>query len=240
MIPRTIHYCWFGGNNLTILARRCLDSWKTHCPDYEIIQWNESNFDLSYCPYVYEAAEAGKWAFVTDVVRLHVLYHYGGIYLDSDVEVLKPLDDILHYEVVSGFQDKNSIPTGTMASIREHHLIKELLDEYDGIHFKKEDGSFNMITNCKRITDTCLKKGLVLNNKFQVVDGLTLFPSDFFCAKDLVTGHINKTTNTYTVHHFAGSWTTPANKRNAKIYGCFVKIFGEKAGSVVYRIIKRF
>ena len=239
MIPKIIHYCWFGGNPLPVQAQKCIDSWKKYCPDYTIKQWDETNFDLSYCTYVKEAVESKKWAFVTDVVRLYALFNEGGVYMDSDVEVLKPLDDILKYKAISGFQDKDYIPTGIMASEKGHHLIKELLDQYNDIHFIKPDGSLDMTTNCVRITDTLLAKGLVLNNTLQEVDEFTLFPLDYFCAKDVITGKVNITSNTYTIHHFAGSWTTASNRRNTKIHCWFMRLFGEKIGTSIYNVIRK-
>lgn len=206
MIPKTIHYCWFGGNPLPESARAYIESWKRHCPDYEIIEWNESNFDLNWCDYVREAYEAKKWAFVTDVVRLVVLVEHGGIYMDTDVEVLKPLDDILQYEAVSGFEAQRRIPTGLMAAQPGSAMFAELLRDYEGAHFRNEDGSYNLTTNVARITQACLKYGLELNNTLQTVNGFTLFPKDYFCAKDYETGKVYVTENTYTIHHFAGSW----------------------------------
>ncbi len=209
MIPKKIHYCWFGGNPLPELAQRCIASWKKYCPDYEIIEWNESNFDLDSCDYVREAYEAKKWAFITDVVRLYALVTQGGIYMDTDVEVLKPLDDILDYAAVSGFEAVDRIPTGLMACEAGHPLFTELLHEYDTAHFRLADGSLDTTTNVTRITDTCLKYGLVLNNTKQTVGGFTLFPKDYFCPKDSSTKQMEITDNTYTIHHFDGSWLSP-------------------------------
>ena len=110
MIPKKIHYCWFGGNPLPPLAVKCIESWKKYLPDYEIKEWNESNFDLNYNDYVREAYEAKKWAFITDVVRLYAMVTEGGIYMDTDVEVLKPLDELLQYDAVSGFESSSRIP----------------------------------------------------------------------------------------------------------------------------------
>ena len=115
MIPKKIHYCWFGGNPLPPLAKKCIASWKKYCPDYEIKEWNETNFDVNALAYTREAFEARKWAFITDVVRLQALVTEGGIYMDTDVEVLKPLDSLLQYEAVSGFESETQIPTGLMA-----------------------------------------------------------------------------------------------------------------------------
>ena len=205
-IPKVIHYCWFGGNPLPPLAQKCIASWKEYCPDYEIIEWNETNFDLNFNAYVQEAYQAQKWAFITDVVRLYVLCHYGGIYMDTDVEVLKSLDPILSYNGVSGFESETQIPTGLMACRAGHPLFQELLNDYENDHFVKADGSFDLTTNVTRITNTLLKYGLVQNNTKQTVADFTLFPRDYFCPKDPVTKKLHLTSNTYTIHHFDGSW----------------------------------
>ena len=135
MIPKKIHYCWFGGNPLPEMARHCIDSWKKYCPDYEIKEWNETNFDLHFNDYVWEAFQAKKWAFITDVVRLHALVTEGGIYMDTDVEVVKPLDSLLQYEAVSGFEAEARIPTGLMACEKGQRLFVELLHDYEGSTF---------------------------------------------------------------------------------------------------------
>lgn len=209
MIPKKIHYCWFGRGKMPELALKCIASWKKFLPDYEIKEWNEDNFDLDMYPYVREAYDNRKFAFVTDVVRLYALYHEGGIYMDTDVEVLKPLDVFLVHDAVSGFESETQIPTGLMACRERHPLFKELLDEYNGLHFIKPDGSFDCTTNVVRITNTCLKHGFVQNNQLQTVAGFTLFPKDYFCPKSYVDGKIHLTENTVTIHHFAGTWQTP-------------------------------
>lgn len=216
-IPKIIHYCWFGGNPLPELAKKCIASWKKYCPDYEIIEWNESNFDIHYNAYVEEAYEAKKWAFITDVVRLHALITYGGIYMDTDVEVLKPLDSLLEYDAVSGFESEDRIPTGLMACRKDQSLFRELLREYDTIHFLRPDGSYDLTTNVERITNTCLKYGFVPNNSKQTVNGFTLLPSDYLCPKDFSTGKLEITENTLTIHHFDGSWMPEENKLAAKL-----------------------
>ena len=206
MIPKIIHYCWFGGKPMPELAKKCIDSWKKFCPDYEIKRWAESNFDLNYNYYVREAYDAKKWAFVTDVVRLYVLVHYGGIYMDTDVEVLKPIDSFLKYEAFSGFESQTEISTGIMASEKNQVLFMELLNDYTDEHFLNDDGTYNTTTNVIRITNSLLKYGLIPNNKFQTVRGFTLFPKNYFCPKDYKTRKIKLTKNTFTIHHFDGSW----------------------------------
>lgn len=228
MIPKIIHYCWFGGKPKPQAVLRYIESWKKYCPDYEIKEWNESNFDLNYCDYVREAYDSKKWAFVTDVARLYALVNFGGIYMDTDIEVVKSLDSILNYKAVSGFESQDMIQTGLMASEKNHPLLKEMLAEYNTDHFVKSDGSLDLTTNCQRIKKLCLNKGLVLNGSLQTVSDFTLFPVDYFCAKNLVTGKIEKTENTYTIHHFAGSWITPRNRFNTVIHRLLISVIGRE------------
>ena len=207
MIPKIIHYCWFGRGEMPKLARKCIKSWKKYCPDYEIKEWNEDNFDLDMYPYAREAYDNRKFAFVTDVVRLYALYHEGGIYMDTDVEVIKPLDSFLKHTAFSGFENEIYVPTGIMASERGGIWAKENLDYYNDHHFLKEDGSIDNTTNVIIITNYMLEHGLVQNNTFQIFPGLiTMYPKDYFCPKSYVDGVIYKTKNTVTIHHFAGSW----------------------------------
>ena len=205
-IPKIIHYCWFGGKELPEEAKKCIESWKKYCPDYEIIEWNENNFDLNSNDYVREAYDAKKWAFITDYVRLYVLVKYGGIYMDTDVEVLKSLDPFLNDDAFSGFESNKSIPTGIMASKKNQPLMKELLDYYKNKHFKRKDGTYDLTTNVIIITNICKKYGLKLNNEKQVINGFSLYPKDYFCPKSLITGIIELTDNSHTIHHFSGSW----------------------------------
>ena len=230
MIPHTIHYCWFGGKPLSTIAQKCIESWKKYCPNYEIIEWNEANFDIKCCNYVREAYEAKRWAFVADYVRLYVLNVYGGIYMDTDVEVIKPLDDILNYEAVSGFETEKTIQTGLMACQKGQKLFAEFLHEYDNIHFIDSDGTYDTTTNVVRITNACFKYGFVPNNKLQTIQNLTIFPKEYFCPKDYNTGEINITKNTIAIHHFEGSWITDTEKKIIQDSKRFSRIFGSKIG----------
>ena len=205
-IPKIIHYCWFGGNPLPELTVKCIDSWTKYCPEYEIKRWDESNFDINLNDYVKEAYEAKKWAFVSDVARLYAITTYGGIYMDTDVEVLKSLDSILEYDAVTGFESDEMITTGLMACIKNHPMFLEFLQEYSDKHFVNSDGSFDLTTNVTRITNTCFKYGFVPNNTFQTINNLTLLPKDYLCPKDYKTKKINITENSLTIHHFDGSW----------------------------------
>lgn len=216
MIPKIIHYCWFGRNPKPKLAKKCIKSWKKYCPDYKIIEWNEDNFDLSSAPlYVRQAYEAKKWAFVTDYVRLWAMFSYGGIYMDTDVEIIKSLDSFLEHEAFSGFEDEKNIQTGIMACEKNFSLFDELLHHYDAIPFLNRDGSMNMTTNVEIITDICTKKGFEPNGKFQTIEGFALYPSDYFCPLTARDWKIHLTDNTYAIHHFAGSWL-PDNLAKAR------------------------
>lgn len=206
MIPKIIHYCWFGRGEKPTLALKCIESWHKFLPNYEFKEWNEDNFDINQNQYVREAYEARKFAFVTDYVRLYALYNEGGIYLDTDVEVLGNFDKFLNHHAFSGFETDNFVPTGMMAAEKHSVWAKELLDDYSNRKFIKEDGSYDLLANTKTITKYMLTKGIVLNNTYQDFPGLcTMYPSDYFCPKDHRTGRINLTSNSVCIHHFAGS-----------------------------------
>lgn len=224
MIPKVIHYCWFGKKSLPTLAVNCIDSWKKFCPDYEIIEWNEKNFDINNNTYVREAYENKKWAFVSDYVRLYALYNYGGIYMDTDVQVLKPLDSFLNDQAFSGFETYDRVQTGIMGAEKKHHFFKELLDCYTDRRFVLNDGKFDYTTNVEAITRFCTERGLLLNNTEQTVEGVTLYPFDYFCPKDYDTKKIRLTKNSYTIHHFDGTWIPKSQKIKGKIQ----KLIGKK------------
>lgn len=213
MIPKVIHYCWFGRRELPDHYRKYIESWKKFCPDYNIIEWNEENFDIQSNLYVKEAYESKKYAFVSDYVRLYALYNYGGIYMDTDVEVIRNLDEFLNENSFFGFENNNYVTTGIIGSISNQKVFEDLLLYYkDRSFINRRDGSFDLTTNVSIITKYFENNGLVLNNKKQKINGVTLYPSDYFCPKDFETGKIIKTTNTYTIHHFSGSWLSNLDK----------------------------
>lgn len=225
MIPKIIHYCWFGRNPLPPLAIKCIESWKKYCPDYEIREWNEDNFDLDLFPYTREAYDNRKFAFVTDVVRLYALYHEGGIYMDTDVEVLKSLDRFLNHVAFSGFENLINIPTGIMASEKGGKWAKDNLSYYLNRHFIKDDGSFDLTTNVFIITNYMLRYGLKQDNTYQDFENLiTFYPKEYFCPLPVGVENAQFTSNTYTIHHFAGSWM-PAS---AKLYRFILSLFPRK------------
>ena len=232
MIPKIIHYCWFGGKEKPKSVFKMIDSWKKHCPKYTIKEWNESNFDVNYNQYTKEAYQCGKWAFVSDVARLYALYHEGGIYMDTDVEALTNYDQFLHHHAFSGFESDGNVPTGMMAAEKNSNWAKDLLEDYRDRRFINNDGSLDMTTNTTLITNYMLSKGLLLNNKFQdFPDLVTMYPSDYFCPKDHRTGQINLTSNSVCIHHFAGTWLEhkTISYRLYKLKTKLMSIFGVNA-----------
>lgn len=207
MIPKTIHYCWFGGNPLPDDALKCIDSWKKYCPEYEIKEWNESNFDFSDCQYAREAYDAKKWAFVSDYARFKILYEHGGLYFDTDVEVIRPLDDLVAAGPFMGFESETSVAPGLgLAANPGLGLYKTMIDKYKSLHFLMPDGTYNLKTVVAYTTDELVKAGLQKRPGIQTVAGITLYPPDFFCPKDLHTDILRITENTYSIHHYKASW----------------------------------
>lgn len=237
MIPKIIHYCWFGGNPLPELAEKCIVSWQKYCPEYQVKRWDESNFDINCCDYVREAYNAKKWAFVSDYARLYVLVKYGGVYMDTDVEVIKNIDAFLNNHAFSGFEKEDAIPTGIMACEKDFPLFGQLLSDYDNRHFSLPNGEYDMSTNVEAITSHLLKKGLILNNTLQVIDGFALYPKDFFCPKNYETGKIEITENTCTIHHFSASWHSDTQKRATAVTKKAIEEFGVERGKKIANIL---
>lgn len=232
MIPKIIHYCWFGRGQMPKLALDCIASWKKYCPDYIIKEWNEDNFDLNMFPYVREAYDNRKFAFVTDVVRLYALYTEGGVYMDTDVEVIQPIDRFLNLQAFSGFQTEDSYPTGIMASVKGGKWAKDNLDYYKGKHFVKDDGSLDLTTNVDTIMRLLEPYGIKADNTFQEIpDYFTLYPKEYFCPIEHVH-NIILTENSYTIHHFAGSWLPWTEKMKRRI----IKLCGKRVWNVIIKI----
>jgi hypothetical protein len=216
-IPKIIHYCWFGHNAFPESAKQCLASWGKYCPDYKTKQWNEKNYDISSAPlYVRQAYEAGKYAFVSDYVRLDVIYRHGGLYLDTDVELLDSLDDFISYKAFFGFKSfHNDIATGLgFGSISHNKTLRELMNLYNHIDFIKPDGSYNII-DCPRYTNEYFRrKDVSIMNKLQLVDNTLFLSSDYMCPLDAVqcSNGIYQlllyalTNNTHSIHHCDSSW----------------------------------
>lgn len=240
MIPKIIHYCWFGGKEKPDLAKKCIESWHQILPEYEFIEWNETNFDFDKYAYAKQALEHKKYAFITDVVRLFALDSLGGIYMDTDVEVLKPLDNFLHHAAFSGFESNKSLPTGLMAAEKNSIWIKDLLKYYEGKSFIDNQGQPTLIPNTNIITAMMEDKGFILNNRKQEKENyVTFYPDDFFCAKSSETGELMITSNTYTIHHFAGSWLSKSVKIRHKLIKILYKILGNGITNFLKKKLKK-
>lgn len=223
MIPKVIHYCWFGGNAIPDNLQQCIDSWQRIMPDYEIIRWDENNYDVNKCEYIKEAYEEKKWAFVSDFARLDICYTYGGIYLDTDVEVIKSFDDLLTLDGFCGMEiGKQKLPNeanvGLALGMRKGLEMGRILrDDYLLRHFRMQDGTLDL-TPCPTIqTKTLIKYGLKLNNNTQVINDFTVFPTEYFCPMNQYTGEIKITSQTYSIHHYFGSWNSPADQRRREL-----------------------
>ena len=237
-IPKVIHYCWFGKGKMPPLAEKCIASWKKYCPDYQIVCHNEDNFDVSQNRYAKEAYDAKKWAFVSDYVRLKVLYENGGIYLDTDVEIVKPIDDLIKESGYMGFDDKGVISTGLgFACEKGNELVKILLADYDDIPFVRPDGSYDITPCPDRNTETMVKLGLDLGIKNQMFMGIHMLPEDYLCPMKYYTGKKIITKNTYSIHHYCASWTSAAAKRTLfvkRIIG--VKLYNKLYGKFLHKL----
>ena len=207
MIPKIIHYCWFGRGEMPELAEKCIASWHEYMPDWEYRLWNEDNFDVNQLPYTKEAYEARKFAFVSDYVRLWALCNEGGLYLDTDVEAFKPFDDLLGLTAFAGFEGSKHIPIGTcvMASEANGLWIKEQLENYQDRHFILPDGTLDLTTNVQFISAKMREQGFVQNGKEQDYKDLHVLPVEYFCPRQ-TTGEYFLTENTYCEHLGLGSW----------------------------------
>ena len=220
-IPKVIHYCWFGGNPLPKSALACINSWKKYFPNYEIKEWNETNFDVQYNKYCSEAYDAKKYAFVSDFARFKILYDEGGVYFDTDVEVIKSFAPILENGAFMGCETQSvytnpvDIASGLGLAVNPglglainpgHSLVKEVLDDYESSSFLKEDCSLDLTTIVQRTTIILKRHGLAEMNCIQKVDGITIYPPEYFCPKDKDTLELNLTENSYSIHHYDATW----------------------------------
>ena len=207
-IPKVIHYCWFGGSSIPGQHRLWMKSWKEYCPDYEIIEWNEKNYDVRKNRYLCQAYERGKWAFVSDYVRMDIVNEYGGIYLDTDVELLKNLDEMLKNDAFCGFESSRYVAYGLGFGARSHQpIVNEIKKYYDNTSFVLEDGTLNQVTCPVIQTEVMKKHGLICNGEFQVVEGMTVYPSRILCGMSPHSFRIQRDLEyTYAIHHYTGSW----------------------------------
>ena len=207
MIPKKIHYCWFGGKAKPKAVLDCIASWRKVCPDYEIVEWNETNFDVHINPYCEQAYSLKKWAFVSDVVRVYALSVHGGIYMDTDVEVVRNFDDLLHYTAFFGFEGTQWVATSTMGAEAGNHIVGEFMERYAARQFLKDDNTMDLETNVRALTALLVSEyGVVLNGQEQDRVYFHLFPTDYFTPYDYISGRMRQTSNTHTIHWFGQSW----------------------------------
>lgn len=232
MIPRIIHYCWFGRGEMPELALNCIASWHKYMPEYEYKLWNEDNFDVNFIPYTKEAYEARKFAFVSDYVRLWALWNEGGIYLDVDFEVYRPFDDLLQWKAFAGFEGSKHSPLmmGVIASCPNGIWVKEQLDYYKDRHFLNLDGTFDMTTNVQFVTSKMREQGFVQDGKEQDYKDLHVFSVDYFCPKQ-TTGEYLFTADTYCSNLSLGSWSESTQSWKAFVR----KLVGQR---IMIRLIK--
>ena len=238
MIPKIIHYCWFGNGELSELAKKCIGSWKKYCPDYEIKQWNETNFDISECKYMKQAYEAKKWGFVPDYARNKIIYENGGFYFDTDVEIVKNLDSLLNEKCIISFESSKFVNGGNIiAGEKGNPVLKSLFEIYHKINFCNEKGTLNTTPSPFYNTEVLKTFGLQQNNTLQRLPLVTIYPTDYFCPKDVTTKILNVTSNTYSIHHFDGSWLDANSIYMNKVRQKAQKLFGK---TILSKIVIKF
>lgn len=226
MIPKIINYCWFGGKKKPKSVQKCIDSWKKYCPDYQIIEWNEKNFDIRQNNYAFQAYKSKKWAFVSDFARLSIIYNNGGIYLDTDVELIKSLDDLLEFDAYFGREKTNNLYFNTglgFGAKKGNRVVELLLMQYESINFICENGNFDLTPCTDRNSE--IFNSLVLNNLDEkyVINNIAFLSTDYLCPIEFGTNTKNITTNTISIHHFDGTWQNKTTKIKSKLYNIFYK-----------------
>ena len=227
MIPKVIHYCWFGKNKKPKSVQECINSWKKHCPDYKIIEWNEDNFDVNYNAYTRFCFENKKWAFLSDLARLLIINEQGGIYFDTDVEIVKKFDELIQYEAFYGFENKKYIATGLGFGAVSHHMtVESMIQKYNEL-VPDENGNFPLISCPQLNTEALLPYGLELNGKKQMIGGALILPLEYMNPYDDPTGVLKKTKNTVSIHWYSKSWLDRKTVLRSKFTRPFHRLFGK-------------
>ena len=244
MIPKIVHYCWFGRNPLPESAVKCIDSWKKFLPDYQIKEWNEDNFDVNINPYTSDAYKAKKYAFVSDFARFWILYNYGGLYFDVDVEVVKPIDEIVEKGPFWGIENNGGesplVAAGLGIGVPAGDTVyKEILDRYNSMKFLEEDGSICKFSMNPMISELFISRGLKGDGSVEKVGDHYFYPRDYFNPLDYFTGRLKKTENTRSIHWFMASWLPPEPKWKKKAKQLFHRIFGVGFSQKIKRLLSR-
>lgn len=235
MIPKKIHYCWFGRGEKPKLAQKCIASWKKYCPDYEIIEWNEDNFDVNTNGYTRWFYDQKNWAFLSDFVRLYVVNEYGGVYFDTDVEVVQPIDHLMECGAFFGWENASSVNSGQGFGAEKHHpAMISMLGEYEKLT-AGEDGEFPVIRCPQLNTQALMPFGLVLDGSLQKLGDIVVLPVDYMNPYDDPTGRMNKTENTVSIHWYAKSWLSKGRILRSKIMKPLHRIFGVDAFEIFRR-----
>lgn len=217
-IPKIIHYCWFGHTEIPEEFKAYMDSWEKMCPDYEIKRWDESNYDITKNSYMKDAYDQKKWGFVPDYARLDIIYNEGGIYLDTDIEIVKSFDELLKNSAFCGIEAGNEcVALGLgFGAEKGNEIIKLMRDEYDKISFINEDGSLNLLPSPQINTEPLYQMGYKHSDDIQTLhykdSSITVYPDRFFCPKDFGTGDLKTDKDTYSIHHYAATWYTKKQK----------------------------
>lgn len=251
-IPKIIHYCWFGDNEIPELEMRCIASWTKVLSDYQIMFWNEKTFDINSVPYVKQAYEHRKFAFVSDYVRVYALFTYGGIYFDTDVEVLKSFDAFLNNDGFIGFENKTSVGTGIIGACKNSIIMEQMLKYYHNHNFADDKGNIDVTTNVQILMNFLIMRNFIKENKEQCLDGIHIYARDVFCPKKLEDGTFRLSDKTTSLHYFSGSWLTDRERKRGnniiwravarpilkKIRSGLIKTIGEKRGKSIEIIIR--
>lgn len=231
-IPKIVHYCWFGNGEKPDNIKAYIETWKAKMPEYTFMEWNEQNFDVeNSIPYVRQAYEAKKYAFVSDYARIQALYQHGGIYFDTDIEVKKPFEEFLEDKsMVLGFESERSLLTAFIAVEKGHPYMKEFLESYKERNFLKEDGSYDMLVINEGFSALMERKGVDLDrNEYQELPGdIVIYPEEYFCGFDVNNWHESITDKTCTVHYMNSSWVSGKQGMKRKIIYTLQKILGYK------------
>lgn len=247
MIPKTIHYCWFGGKDLPEDAQKCIASWRKFLPDYEIKEWNEQNFDVNSIPYTAEAYRAGKYAFVSDYARMLILYQHGGLYFDTDVEVIKPLDDIVTRGPFMGYEiepDGNQTETTAInpglgiGAEPGMDIYKQIIDFYSTHTFYNADGAINPMAIVRITTQILKNNGLSEISGIQTVNDITIYPPSYFNPLNSLTGKLNISPETRSIHWYTKSWITQ-NKWRTRLSHLVHRLFGTSFPNKIKNLIRR-
>lgn len=232
MIPKKIHYCWFGGNPLNAEARECIDSWRRFCPDYEIIEWNETNFDVGCTRYTADAYRDRRWAYVTDYARLRIIYEHGGIYLDTDVELLRPLDPLLESKAYFGIQKPGEVATGLgFGAEAGTELLRRLMAGYEELEYFGTDGRMQAKPCVDNDSAVFAELGLRAEDTLQRLGDIVVYPVEYFNPKDFDTEELSHMTdNTYSIHHYHATWHTAGDRMMLSKRRRLIKRYGTSEG----------